>query len=89
MRLSIAAKMRRERQDERLYRDSGYPAIVNSLYGVNNGAQAAPVPRKTAGTVLARILKSSHSDHLSIYCMSSSIHFSNGMELLPLTCQGM
>src|ERR1700723_1144367 len=48
--------------------------------------QAAPVPRSTAGTVRARIFRSSHKDHLSMYCMSSSIHCSNGMEFLPLTC---
>jgi hypothetical protein len=35
----------------------------------------------TAGMVFARILKSSPSDHWSMYCISSSIHFSKGMEL--------
>src|ERR1041385_2690266 len=49
--------------------------------------QAAPEPFSTAGIVPARILKSSHNDHSSIYCISSSIHFSKGMELRPFTCQ--
>lgn len=48
---------------------------------------AAPEPFRRAGIVLARILRSSQSDHLSIYCMSSSIHLSKAMELLPFTCQ--
>jgi hypothetical protein len=48
--------------------------------------QAAPVPRSTAGMVLAKICRSSQIDHWSIYSMSSSIHFSNEMELLPATC---
>src|SRR5215472_7179023 len=44
-------------------------------------SQAAPDPLNTAGIVSARILMSSHSDHRSIYCMSSIIHCSKGMVL--------
>ena len=47
----------------------------------------APEPRVTADMVLARILMSSHNDQLSIYSISSSIHFSNGMPDRPSTCQ--
>ena len=36
----------------------------------------------------ARIFRSSQNDHLSMYCMSSSIHVVNEMELLPLICRG-
>lgn len=46
-------------------------------------SHAAPLPRSTAGTVCTRILRSSHSDHVSMYCISSSIHSSKGMEFLP------
>src|ERR1700728_2943678 len=48
--------------------------------------QAAPEPLTTAGMVRARILRSSQSDHLSMYWMSNSIHLSNGIKLRPLTC---
>src|SRR5437879_9699844 len=50
-------------------------------------SQAAPVPFRTAGIVRIKIWRSSHRDHLSMYCMSSSIHRSKEMELLPLICQ--
>ena len=48
---------------------------------------AAPEPFRTAGTVLARISRSSHNDQVRMYCRSNSIHFSNVVELLPLICQ--
>jgi hypothetical protein len=41
----------------------------------------------TAGSVLARILKSNHKDQLSMYSMSNSIHLSNETLLRPLICQ--
>ena len=44
---------------------------------------AAPKPFRTAGMVRARIFRSSHSDHLSMYCISISIHCSNGIALRP------
>ena len=50
----------------------------------NSGeSQTAPEPLSTAGMVCSKIWKSSHRDHLSMYCRSSSIHFSKEMELLP------
>src|SRR6266478_8505452 len=49
-------------------------------------SQAAPEPFTTAGIVLAKIFRSSQSDHSSRYWMSSSIHCSNAMELRPCTC---
>src|ERR1035437_4657849 len=54
--------------------------------GLSGYAHAAPEPRSTAGMVRSRILKSSHSDHLSMYCKSSSIHCSKAIELRPATC---
>ena len=45
------------------------------------GIRLAPLPFKTAGTVRTRILISSQSDQLSMYCRSSSSHFSNGKSL--------
>src|ERR1700686_4287570 len=48
---------------------------------------AAPVPFKTTGMVFTRILKSIHSDHWSMYCISRSIQWSNETELRPLICQ--
>ena len=47
----------------------------------------APEPFMIAGTVFTNILKSNHNDQLSIYFMSSSIHLSKDVLLLPLTCQ--
>src|ERR1700760_4550054 len=60
--------------------------ISASFVGPTGGDYAAPVPRQTAGTVRAKILMSSQSDHLSMYCRSSSIHSSNGIEFRPFTC---
>src|SRR5437773_10884872 len=73
----------------------GFFAVVEAIYGhparlrlrtKAKGNQAAPDPFSTAGIVLIRILKSSHKDHLSIYCRSSCIHLSKEIELRPLTC---
>ena len=44
-------------------------------------AYRAPDPRKTVGIVFAKILKSSHRDRWSMYCLSSSVYFSNGVSL--------
>ncbi len=52
-----------------------------------NKCYSAPEPCNTAGIVFVRILRSSHKDQVSMYSISSCIHCSKGMELLPLTCQ--
>ena len=47
-----------------------------------------PVPFKTTIIVLKKILRSSHSDQLSIYCKSNFTQSSKlSMLFLPLTCQ--
>ena len=47
----------------------------------------APVPRSTVGTVLNRILRSSASDHFSMYSRSWMIHLSKLVSLRPDICQ--
>lgn len=59
------------------YADSALAHVlfVGRLWGIAQGwssgriiqPQAAPLPLRTAGMVLARILKSSQSDHSSMY----------------------
>ena len=53
-----------------------------------NSSYSAPEARNTAGIVFVRILRSNHSDHRSIYSISSFIHFSKGVSDLPFTISG-
>src|SRR5580692_7952251 len=47
---------------------------INRYHSFALWAHAAPEPLRTAGIVMARILRSSHKDHSSRYCMSILIH---------------
>jgi hypothetical protein len=58
-----------------------------SKTNIRKTSHEAPNPFRTAGIVLSNILISSHRDQLSIYPMSSSIHFSKLRLLRPFTCQ--
>ena len=63
---------------------SAAQAVLQCCYHLHCYIYDAPEPLKTAGTVLSRIIKSSPSDQLSMYPISSSIHLAKEILLRPL-----